>query len=75
MKIRNVRSKEIEFDVSPEHPPTLGTEVKLAISMGDTTIERTYTVTQIEMRGVDSPPPHATQRVVVVKAEGDGADA
>ena len=71
MKIRNVRSKEIEFDVDPEDPPALGDKVKLAIITGDTTIERTYRVTRIEMRGgpsADSP------QVVVVKAEGDGTD-
>ena len=66
MKIRNVRSKEIEFDVDPKDPPALGAEVKLTISMGGTTIERTYRVTWIEMRSA---------QVVVVKAKGDGTDA
>lgn len=70
IQIRNVRSKGIEFEVDHEHAPKLGTEVGLAISMGDATVKRTYKVTRIETRGGVS---IESQRVTV-KAEGDGVD-
>lgn len=75
MKIRKVRSKEIEFDVDPQYVPRLGAEVKLTIAMGDATVERTYRVTQIQKRNISARPPRESLHVVVVTAEGDGDDA